>query len=431
MKRSYIFLALLFWIFAGTLAIAQKLSPTEKKIIANVSRNHAEALQFLEKVVNINSGTMNIAGVKAVGAEFDAAFAAIGFTTRWVDMPKEMARAGHLFAERKGSKGKRLLLIGHLDTVFEEDSPFQTYENQDTIALGPGAEDMKGGDVIMLYALKALYEAGALDGTQIIVALHGDEEETGKPLAVSRRDIIEAGKRSDIALGFEGSTGFNDATVARRGSSGWRLEVSGKRAHSAGIFNETNGAGAIFEVARILHQFYDQLHAEEYLTFNPGVMLAGTFVEYDKTNFKGTAYGKSNVIAQTAIVTGGLRFISEEQKERTRTTMKEIVAKHLPKTDAEISFWDSYPAMPPTEGNGEVLQVLSEVSVAMGQGEVKPFDPLKRGAADISFVAQYTDGLDGLGAMGGGAHTPNEYVDLTTFEVLTQRAALLIYRLTR
>ena len=415
----------------ATVGLAQKLTRTEKRILENVSNNHQEAVAFLEKLVNINSGTMNIAGVRKVGKEFDTAFKELGFTTQWIEMPKEMQRAGHLFAERKGSKGKRLLLIGHLDTVFEEDSPFQHYEDQDTIALGPGAEDMKGGDIIMLYALKALYEAGLLKDTQIIVALHGDEEETGKPLSISRKDIIEAGKRSDIALGFEGSSGFNDATVARRGSSGWKLEVSGVRAHSADIFSKENGAGAIFETSRILNQFYEQLHEEKYLTFNPGVMLGGTFVDYDNTNFKGTAFGKSNVIPQKSVVTGGLRFISEEQKEQARVAMQEIVSQHYPKTGGEITFWDSYPAMPPTDGNLAVMKVLSQVSIDMGQGEVKAYDPLKRGAADISFVAQYTDGIDGLGAMGGGSHTPDEYIDLTTLETLTKRTALLIYRLTR
>lgn len=422
-----IFLALSITIGAN----GQKLSKTEKKIIATVSANNDEALSFLKKVVNINSGTMNLDGVRAVGADFDAQFKNIGFTTSWSKMPSEMQRAGHLFAEKKGTKGKRLLLIGHLDTVFEKDSPFQEWQEQDTIALAPGGEDMKGGDVIMLYALKALHENGLLKDAQIIAALHGDEEETGKPLTISRKDIIEAGKRSDIALGFEGSGGFNEATTSRRGSSGWRLEVSGVRAHSSGIFNEENGAGAIFEIARILNEFYEELHEVQYLTFNPGVILGGTFVDYDSHNFKGTAYGKSNVIPQTAIVTGGLRFISEEQKEMARNKMREIVENHYPKTGAKITFWDSYPAMPPSEGNTEVMNVLSDISVAMGRGEVKGVDPLKRGAADISFVAQYTDGIDGLGSMGGGGHTPDEYLDLRTFEELTQRAALLIYRLTR
>lgn len=410
---------------------AQKLTRTEKKIIAAVSSNNDEAVDFLRKVVNINSGTMNLDGVRKVGDEFDVKFKELGFATSWSAMPEAMHRSGHLFAEIKGTKGKKLLLIGHLDTVFEEDSPFQTWEEQDTIAFGPGAEDMKGGNVILLYALKALREQGLLKDTQIIVALHGDEEETGKPLDISRKDIIEAGKRSDIALGFEGSGGFNEATSARRGSSGWRLEVTGVRAHSSGIFNEKNGAGAIFEISRILNEFYEELHAVEYLTFNPGVILGGTNVEYDTNNFRGTAYGKSNVIPQSAIVTGGLRFISEEQKTMARQKMTEIVENHYPQTDAKITFWDSYPAMPPTEGNDKVMAVLSDISMAMGRGEVKGVDPLKRGAADISFVAQYTDGIDGLGAMGGDAHTPSEYVDLTTFEELTQRAALLIYRLTR
>ncbi len=409
----------------------QKLNKQEKKILAIVEKNNNEAIALLEKVVNINSGTMNIDGVTAVGLEFNNAFSKLGFETSWIDMPEEMNRAGHLFAEHRGTQGKRLLLIGHLDTVFEKDSPFQTYVDQDTIAIGPGTEDMKGGNVIMLYALKALFEAGVLDETQIIVALHGDEEETGKPLSVSRKAIIDAAKRSDIALGYEGATGFDEITITRRGSSGWKLEVSGKRAHSSGIFGNEDGAGAIFETARILHEFYNQLRNVKYLTFNPGVILGGTFVDYDDSNFKGGAYGKSNVIPQTVVVTGGLRFISEGQKEEARNTMRTIVAAHLPKTEAVITFWDSYPAMAPTEGNKKVMEALSQVSTDMGRGEVVAFDPLKRGAADISFVADYTDGIDGLGSMGKNGHTPEEWMDLRSFEELTKRSALLIYRLTR
>ena len=237
-------------------------------------------------------------------------------------MPAEMNRAGHLFAETSGKKGKKLLLIGHLDTVFEEDSPFQKFERvNDSTAHAPGGNDMKGGDVIVLYALKALHEQGLLKDAQIIVAFTGDEESTGKPLTTSRKDLIEAAQRSDIALGFETSTGFNYATVARRGASGWELKVSGKRAHSSGIFNERVGAGAIFEMSRILNDFYKQVKGEEYLTFNPGVIAGGTFVDYDVATSKAEVFGKSNVVAQTAIVKGGFRFISEAQKEAARAKM--------------------------------------------------------------------------------------------------------------
>ncbi len=409
---------------------AQKLSSTEKKLVRTVEQNNTEALEFLEKVVNINSGTLNKAGVEEVGMVFKEAFDAINFNTSWIPMPTEMNRAGHLFAETSGTSGKKILIIGHLDTVFEEDSPFQTFEKlNDSIAHAPGGNDMKGGDVIALYALKALHENGLLNDAQIIVAYTGDEESTGKPLSFSRKDLIEAAKRSDIALGFETSTGFNYATVARRGASGWKVEVKGKRAHSSGVFSERTGAGAIFEMSRILHEFYEQVRGEEFLTFNPGVLLGGTFVDFDAAKSSGTAFGKSNVVAQTAAVSGGLRFISEEQKENARNKMRTIVANNLPHTSATISFTDSYPAMQPTEGNKELLTQLNQVSLALKQGEVLGYDPGKRGAADTSFVANYVACLDGLGTMGTGAHTPQETVNLKTFEALTKRTAVLIYRL--
>ncbi len=427
MKRIVALICLLLPI----LGIGQNLSRTEKKIVRTVEANQSEALSFLEKVVNINSGTNNHAGVKLVGDEFSTAFDALDFETTWHDM-RETGRSGHLFAELKGGKGKRLLLIGHLDTVFEKDSPFQTWKVQgDTIAFGPGANDMKGGNVVVLYALKALQDIGLLEDAQIIVAFTGDEEKTGQPLSKSRHHLVEAARKSDIALGFETSSGFDFATVARRGSSGWKLEVTGKRAHSSGIFSERVGAGAIFEASRILNAFYEEVRGEQYLTFNPGVILGGTDVKYDGTLNKGEAFGKTNVVAQTVTVNGGLRFISEEQKENTRAKMREIVNQNLPQTSAKITFTDSYPAMGPTDGNMELLSILNQVSLDLGQGEVKAYDPGRRGAADISFIAEYVDGLDGLGAMGGGAHTPNEYMDLTTFEALTKRTALLIYRLVK
>lgn len=409
---------------------AQKLTRTEKKIVATIEKNNDEAISFLEKVVNINSGTLNAKGVKEVGMVFKDAFDHIGFQTKWIDMPAEMDRAGHLFAETSGNKGKKLVLIGHLDTVFEEDSPFQKFERvNDSIAHAPGGNDMKGGDVIVLYALKALYDNGLLNDAQIIVAFTGDEESTGKPLDISRKDLIKAAQRSDVALGFETSTGFNYATVARRGASGWEVEVEGKRAHSSGIFSENTGAGAIFEMSRILHEFYTDVKGEDLLTFNPGILLGGTFVNYDPSTGKGDAFGKSNVVAQKAIVKGGLRFISEEQKERAREKMREIVGNNLPKTSATISFTDSYPAMQPTEGNMGLLGILNEVSLDLGQGEVLAYDPGRRGAADVSFIAEYVDCLDGLGTMGSGAHTPEETVNLNTIKDLTERTAILIYRL--
>jgi glutamate carboxypeptidase len=428
MKSFSKYLVLLFLVIAQ-FSFAQKLTRTEKKILKSIEANNVEAIQLLKDVVNINSGTMNHEGVKKVGDIFGEAFKNIGFGTNWYDM-SEVNRSGHLFAETSGNKGKKLLLIGHLDTVFEADSPFQEFKMvNDSMAHAPGGNDMKGGNIIMLYALKALADNGLLKDAQIIAAFTGDEEATGKPLTISRKHLIDAGKRSDIALGFENSTGFNYATVARRGSSDWKVEVTGVRAHSSGIFNERIGAGAIFEMSRILNEFYIKVRGEEYLTFNPGILLGGTQMDYKQELSRGEVFGKSNVVAQTSVVYGGLRFISEEQKENARAKMREIVNNNLPQTSAEVTFIDSYPAMGPTEGNNKLLGVLNEVSIDLSQGKVEAYDPGKRGAADVSFVAQYVDGLDGLGTMGNRAHTPEETVNLNTIEALTKRTAILIYRL--
>ena len=423
-----------FFIFLlnSAFIFSQKISTAELKVIQTIETNNEEAISFLEKIVNINSGTMNHKGVKHIGMVFRDAFDEIDFQTNWIDL-SEVNRSGHLFAETKKSQnttGKKLLLIGHLDTVFEEDSPFQEFEKiNDSIAIAPGGNDMKGGNVVILYALKALVENNLLNNSQIIVAFTGDEESTGKPLSISRKDLINAAKRSDVALGFETSTGFDNASIARRGASGWQVEVTGKRAHSSGIFNEKVGAGAIFELSRILNEFYNKVKGEKYLTFNPGVIIGGTQVSLEAALSKGNAFGKSNVVSQKAIVTGGLRFISEEQKQNARRKMKEIVANNLPQTSAIITFTDSYPAMFPTEGNKKLLDKLNQVSLDLNQSGVKAYDPSKRGAADVSFVAEYVDGLDGLGVMGTGAHTPKETVNLKTIEALTKRTAILIYRL--
>jgi len=414
----------------GAELVTADLTELENRIIAIAEREKESAIALLARTVNINSGTMNHLGVKAVGDIFAEEFQDLGLTTTWHDM-SEVNRAGHLFAETAGESGSRcLLLIGHLDTVFEPDSPFQTFDRQGDHATGPGVNDMKGGDVVILYALKALKEVGVLDDLNLIVALIGDEEKSGSPKSISRYHLIEASKRCDIALGFEIATSLNAATVARRGSSGWRLDVTGKRAHSAGIFNDEVGSGAIFEAARILNQFHEQLTGEEYLTFNPGVILGGTDVDYDPSQNKGGTFGKTNVVSQSVVVHGGLRTISPAQEASARARMKAIAENnHLPKTSAQITFQDGYPSMPPTEGNMAVLANLSGVSVDLDQGEVVAFDPGKRGAADVSFVAGYVDVIDGVGAEGNGAHTLDESIDLATLPLLIQRAAILIHRL--
>ncbi|MEZ5893453.1 MAG: M20/M25/M40 family metallo-hydrolase [Parvularculaceae bacterium] len=423
-------------IIAAAFAIASSganaaISAEEQAVKDAVAARADEAVQFLESVVNIGSGTMSHDGVKTVGAEFSGALAALGFDVSWEEFPDEMNRAGHLRARREGSRGRRILLIGHLDTVYESEDGAAAFRREGDTAYGPGVEDMKGGDVVALFALKALADAGALDGASIEVIFTGDEEFTGKPVEVSRASLVEAAKRADVALNFEGGED-GVAVTSRRGASGWVLRTTGKRNHSSGIFREDVGAGAIYEAARIVNAFYEKLHKEKYLTFNVGAILGGSDVAYDKDANKGSAFGKTNVVAETAIADGDLRFISETQKEKARATMRKIVDRHLPLTGAEIEFVDSYPAMSPTPGNEKLLALYSAAAEDLGYGPFIGNDPAARGAADISFAAPFVDAaLDGLGPIGDGGHTPNESLQLSSIKEATERAAILIYRLTR
>ncbi|NIP79337.1 MAG: M20/M25/M40 family metallo-hydrolase, partial [Gemmatimonadetes bacterium] len=334
-------------------------------------------------------------------------------------------------AERTGGAGRSVLLIGHLDTVDEGEGWF---ERDGMTGRGPGVNDMKGGNAVVILALRALHDAGALEGRTIRVIFTGDEESLGRPVAEARAVMTELARKSDVALEFETAITGDDhdyGTTARRGSSGWLLEVEGRTAHSSGIFSEGTGAGAVFEAARILDAFYEELRGEEYLTFNPAVIVGGTDVEYDPARVRGSASSKTNIVAQRVVVHGGIRTISDDQLERARRRMREIVARHLPRTTAEIAFTDGYPGMPPTDGNRELLALYDRASRDLGYPPVLEFDPGGRGASDLSFAAAHVamGALGGIGVEGRGAHSPDETVDLESLTKAAERAALLIHRL--
>jgi glutamate carboxypeptidase len=401
------------------------LTAEEARLRDHVRAHHDEDIALLEKAVNISSGTQNLTGVRRVGDLFGAELAAMGFAVRWAEMPSSMRRAGHLVAERRGARGARLLLIGHLDTVFEGEG--QRFVRTDTIARGAGTADMKGGDVAIISALRALHANGALDGAQIVVIMTGDEESAGSPLSLARKDLIEAAQRSDFALAFEGGRAAR-ASIARRGSSGWTLNVTARQGHSAGVFSSGSGYGAVYETARILDGFRRELAGEPTLTFNPGLIAGGTTVERDSSGAL-VAAGKTNIISPTAIVQGDLRFLREAQKDSARARMRAIVAQNLPGTSAEITFRDSYPAMPPTAAGAELLARFDAVSRSLGYGPVEGDPPESRGAGDVSFVAPHVTGMDGLGVSGRGSHSPDESVNLNSLRMAGERAAVLMHRL--
>ncbi len=427
--KPFLFVILCVQLFFAQIVRAQ--IPAETQIKAYIEKHQLEQLSLLEKLVNINSGTANIAGVHQIGEILRPLFEQLGFKTYWVEEPSYMNRAGTLVAEHLGAKGKRILVIGHLDTVFTKESPFQKFERHGDKATGPGVIDDKGGDVVILYALKSLQDANVLGDMNITIVLTGDEEDSGKPTRISRKPLFTAAQHSDIALGFEWATLPNTITIARRGVAHWEINTQGKGGHSMGIFKNPAGYGAIFELTRILDTMRNQIEGEKDLSFSPGLILAGTSINYNKAKLGGEAYGKDNIIAKTAMATGDLRFLTPQQEVSAKEKISKISNQHLSGTTANINFLEGIPSMPPTANNIELLKKYSDVSISLGYGPVKPLDPGLRGAADISHIAAITQAnLDGLGPVGTGAHSEKETLDIKSLPIQTQKAAILIYRLT-
>ena len=407
------------------------LSRDERAIAEYVDAHNHEAIALLERAVNINSGTQNFAGVREMGRLAAAQLEPLGFTTRWID-GAAFKRAGHLIAEHQAA-GPKFLLIGHLDTVFERDSPFQTFERiSEQQARGPGIIDMKGGLVIVVHALKALQAAGTLKQMNVTIVLTGDEESAGDPQDVARAALVDAAKGAAVAMGFEDGAGDpRTAVIGRRGTTSWTLTVTGKPAHSSQIFRSDIGYGAIFEAARILDAFRQTLAGEPHLTLNPALALGGTEVQLDAVQSRGTAFGKENVIPERAVVMGDLRALSVEQFASARRRMTEIAASaSLAQTRAELAFDEGYPPLAPSDGNRQLLAMYDQASRDIGAGSVAAVDPDRAGAADVSFVAGHVPMIiDGIGLMGDGGHTAHETADLTTLASQTKRAALVLYRL--
>ena len=414
-------------------AAAAGLSRQEQRIVAAAESEDKKAITLLETLVNINSGTMNFAGVEHVGQIMRSELEPLGFTTRWIPMTA-VNRAGHVVAEHHGAgRGKRILLVGHMDTVFEPDSPFQHYVRRGDVAEGPGVNDMKDGLAIMVSALRALQTAGALKNADVTIVLDGDEESAGSPQSISRADLVSAGAHADVALEFESlahEDGHDMGTIARRSAVDWTLRTSAQSGHSSGIFSDTAGFGASYELVRILDAFRRDLR-EPNATYNVGLALSGASAALNPESTGGAASGKPNVISAAGIARGDLRTLSNEQTARIESRMRAIVADHLPGTDATIEFGDGYPAMAPTAGNRALLARLNEINSALGLAQMPELDPMQRGAGDIAFVADKVDSLVGFGAAGHGSHAPGETVDLTSFDRQIKRSALLIERLSQ
>ncbi len=411
---------------------AAKPSQAEQKMVQVIDSEQERTIAMLGRWVEQNSGTMNFEGVRSVGEMLRRELEPLGFAVRWAD-EAGADRAGHLVAYHKG-RGRKLLLIAHLDTVFEKSSPFQRWQIEGDRGVGPGTSDDKGGMAVIVAALRAMKSAGTLRNADITVFLSGDEEDAGNPISISRGELIREGRRADVAIDFEPlavEQGRDMGSTARRSSGSWTLTVSGHSGHSSGIFSPGVGYGAIYELARILDEFRREL-PQENLTYNVGLVTGGDTAELAEGGLAGKASGKTNIIPGTAIARGDIRALSQDQIDRTQAMMQAIVKRSLPGTTAILAFDPGdYPPMAPTAGNRAILDKLNAVNRDLGLAEMGELEPSKRGAGDISFVAADVDSLAGMGASGGGSHAPGESVDIPSIFKQAKRTAILLSRLSR
>ena len=364
-----------------------------------------ELLKDLEAIVNIDSGTYNKAGVDHVGAYLQKRFADLGFATSF-DPQQEYG--DHLVATRKGDhpRGARVLLIGHMDTVFPdgeaEKRPYtQTMLDGREIAKGPGVLDMKVGLLMGMYSVAMLLQEG-WNAYQSITFLFNSDEEIGSP--ASKELITQWAAKSDAALVLEPGRALETVVSARKSSGLYRVEVWGLSAH-AGVEPE-KGRNAIVELSHQV-QAMQALH-ESF----PGVSVNVTSIQ---------GGDRKNVIPDYAYCDMDVRAANMRGIHEVEEAMQRVVRqRHIPDTRAEVS--GSMRSLPfeHSEVNAPLIHMTQEAGAELG---IEIRDVASGGASDANNTSPVgVPTLDGLGAGGGLAHNPDEYVEL---EYLPERIALL------
>jgi len=400
-----------------------RLSDKEKKMLAWVDQHQDKILEELKSHVEINTGTANIAGLNQYRDRLASNLEALGFATKThssddIDVLSckggKIQIADHLVATRTGSANNKVLINGHMDTVFSKDDEFQTLTIEEGGVLkGPGVADMKGGIVIMINALRALQVQGLLDGTNLTVLFNSDEE-IG---SLGSRSLIEnLAKRHDVGLVFEG-TYNNLATRARKGLGQARLRVTGRESHAGGAHEE--GVSASLEMAHKIIEVEKLTDYQRKVTVNTGVLSGGE---------------KRNTVPGCADAYIDMRFPTLEAGEKLKRDIKEIASK------AVVSN-PNYPNLPkveswavlhrPVKAENAIVDELIKQAMELSEliGEPIVGTRYSGGGTDGS-IAQGVGlpTMDSLGMDGKGAHSSREESTVQSLIARTKLAAVMLAR---
>jgi len=409
---------------ADLVPLETTLSESEKALVAWVDQRESEILAELKEHVEINTGTANILGLDRYRDKLNSELRKLGFETQEHASPAipvlscrggEVQIANHLVGKMTGSASKRILINGHMDTVFSVDDDYQSLVVEpDGTLRGPGVADMKGGIVIMLNALRALKSQGLLGAANLTVLFNSDEEIGSLG---SRALIEQQAKLHDIGLVFEG-TYENKVTRARKGLGQARLKITGRESHAGGAHEQ--GVSANLELAHKIVEIEKLTDYKRKTTINTGVMSGGE---------------KRNTVPGCADAYIDMRFPTAADGEKLKQNITKIASRKTVKNA-------SYPELPSIESwtvlhrpvKAQNIEVDKIIEQAMGIS-IQLGDPITgtrySGGGTDGSIAQGVGlpTMDSLGMDGRGAHSSREASNVKSLYSRTKLAAILLARL--
>lgn len=388
-------------------------TPAEESLRDLIQKKERAAVAELERLVRVNSGSANLAGIEEVGDLVKPEFERLGFTARW-DAPAEghgRARAARsLVARRAGATGGPAIFItAHLDTVFEPEDGFEGFRIDGGNGIGPGIVDCKGGVVAILSALDALVSTRIADRGEIRVVLGGDEE-TG---SYESRAILEReAKGCAYSLVFEGGRPSGDIVSYRAGNGGYTLRATGRSAHAGNAHKD--GVNAIEALAHAIVGVQKITDYTKGVTVNVGTVRGGT---------------KGNIVPADASCLIDVRYANAKDGPALDAGIREVAAREAVRgATIEVSGGLNRPPYPENDAAAAAL-AARWIATAKELGVTLKAGPTGGGSDGNWTAAMGIPTLDGLGPVGGKYHTVGEYLVLKTLPERSAIAAIAISRL--
>jgi len=375
-----------------------------KALLEYIDSKENEMLELLERLVNIDCGSYDKAGVDQVGDILAERLVALDFDVQR-DPQKEFG--DHVIGSKPGAGNQRILFIGHMDTVFPlgtaQERPFRVKAER---AYGPGVVDMKGGITCLLFALEALKNTAPEIYLQIAmdVVFNSDEE----VLSPTSRPIIESrAKQAQAVCVFEPARPGGEYVIQRKGVGKYILKVAGRAAH-AGAQPE-DGRSAIEELAHKIVALHALTDTASGTNVNVGVIRGGE---------------RPNIIADEAYAEVDLRVADQQTAQSIDQRIREIAAtRSVPDTRCELSGGIQFPPMLPTEEYSRLFETLQKAGRVLG---LQLRGIATGGGSDGNNAAQFAPTLDGMGPRGGGAHSDREYMETATLAERAKVTALFL-----